>query len=558
MAKNKSEKLKVIPLGGVDGIGSNITAFEYGGDIVVIDCGVSFPEDDMLGIDLVIPDFTYLEQNAEKLRAVLLTHGHEDHIGAVPYLLKQLNVPVYGTRLTLGILENKLAEHGILAASVLNEVKAGQSLKFGCFTAEFIRVNHSIADSVAIALQTPRGTVVHTGDFKIDLTPIDDAPINLHRFAELGKKGVKLLLCDSTNVERSGYTPSEKIVGASFDRIFEGCDKRIVIATFSSNIHRIQQIINASVKYGRKVAITGRSMINVMRAAERLGYMDIPEGTLIELGDMKRYLPNQLTLITTGSQGEPMSALYRMALGEHSTVSLGSSDLVILSSSPIPGNEKLISNIVNELLKRGVSMIRDGAVDVHVSGHACAEELKIIHTLLKPEYFMPVHGEYKHLKRHADLALELGMEGKRIFIPETGKVLEVGAKKAQFGGYVPCGQIYVDGYGTGDVGNTVLKERRHLAEDGMLLIVFSADLAYRTLLSDVEIISRGFVYMRENESLVEEVKAQVKKTVNDCFGHGNRDMNSIKGKVKDAVSSKLYSKTKKKPMVIPVLIDVSI
>lgn len=558
MAKNKGEKLKVIPLGGVDGIGSNITAFEYAGDMVVIDCGISFPEDDMLGIDLVIPDFTYLEQNAEKLRAVLITHGHEDHIGAIPFLLKQLNVPVYGTRLTLGILENKLTEHGILASSVLNEVKAGDTVKLGCFTAEFIRVNHSIADSVAIALQTPRGTVVHTGDFKIDLTPIDDAPINLHRFAELGKKGVKLLLCDSTNVERSGYTPSEKIVGASFDRIFEGSDKRIVIATFSSNIHRVQQIINASVKYGRKVAITGRSMVNVLRAAERLGYMDIPEGTLIELGDMKRYQPNQLTLITTGSQGEPMSALYRMALGEHSSVSLGSGDLVILSSSPIPGNEKLISKIVNELLKRGVNMITDSAVDVHVSGHACAEELKIMHTLLKPEYFMPVHGEYKHLKRHADLAKELGMDSSRIFIPETGKALELGAKKAQFGGYVPCGQIYVDGYDTGDIGSAVLKERRHLAEDGMLLIVFSADLMYRTLVSDVEIISRGFVYMREHESLIEEVKAQVKKTVNECFGHGNRDMNSIKSKVKDAVSSKLYSKTKKKPMVIPVLIDVNI
>jgi len=558
MAKNKGEKLKIIPLGGVDGIGRNITAFEFGGDIVVIDCGVSFPEDDMLGVDLVIPDFSYLEQNAEKLRGVLLTHGHEDHIGAVPYLLKQLNIPVYGTRLTLGILENKLAEHGILQSAELNEVKAGDTVKLGCFTAEFIRVNHSIADSVAIALQTPRGLIVHTGDFKIDLTPIDDAPINLHRFAELGKKGVKLLMCDSTNVERSGYTQSEKIVGASFDRIFYNCDKRIVVATFSSNIHRIQQIINASVKYGRKVAVTGRSMINVMRAAERLGYMDIPEGTLIELGDMKRYTPNQLTLITTGSQGEPMSALYRMALGEHSLVALGPGDLVILSSSPIPGNEKLISHIVNELLKRGVNMISDGAVDVHVSGHACAEELKIIHTLVNPEYFMPVHGEYKHLKRHADLAKELGMAENRIFIPETGKALELSAKKAQYGGTVPCGQIYVDGYGTGDVGNTVLKERRHLAEDGMLLIVFSADLEYRTMLSDVEIISRGFVYMREQESLIEEVRNQVKKTVNDCFGHGNRDINSIKSKVKDAVSSKLYSKTKKKPMVIPVLIDVSI
>lgn len=558
MAKTKGEKLKIIPLGGVDGIGRNITAIEYGNDLVVIDCGVSFPEDDMLGIDLVIPDFSYLEQNADKFKALLLTHGHEDHIGAVPYLLKQFDVPVYATRLTLGILENKLQEHGLMRTARLTELKAGDTVKIGCFTAEFIRVNHSIADSVAIALQTPKGTVVHSGDFKIDLTPIDDAPINLHRFAELGKKGVKLFMCDSTNVERAGFTPSERIVGASFDRIFYNCDKRIVVATFSSNIHRIQQIINASVKYGRKVAVTGRSMINVMRAAERLGYMDIPEGTLIELGDMKRYKHEQLTLITTGSQGEPMSALYRMALGEHSQVALGKDDLVILSASPIPGNEKLISRIVNELLKRGVDMISDGAVDVHVSGHACAEELKILHNLLKPEFFMPVHGEYKHLKRHADLAAELGMEENKIFIPETGKVLEIGAKKAQYGTVVPTGQVYVDGNGMGDVGNTILKERRHLAEDGMLLIVFAADLSYRALLSDIEIISKGFVYMREQDSLMEDVRAQVKKTVTECFGHGNRDANSIKGKVKDAVSSKLYNKTKKKPMVIPVLIDVSI
>lgn len=556
--KAKGSKLRVIPLGGVDGIGRNITAVEYGGDLVVIDCGVSFPEDDMLGIDLVIPDFGYLEQNADKFKAIFITHGHEDHIGAVPYLLKQFDVPVYATRLTLGILENKLQEHRLPHTARLEELKAGESVKVGCFTAEFVRVNHSIADSVAIALHTPRGTVVHSGDFKIDLTPIDDAPIDLHRFAELGEKGVKLFLCDSTNVERAGFTPSERVVGASFARIFDNCDKRLVIATFSSNIHRIQQIINESVKHGRKVAITGRSMINVMRAAERLGYMNIPEGTLIELSDMKRYKKEQLTLITTGSQGEPMSALYRMALGEHSQVQLGRDDLVILSASPIPGNEKLISRIVNELLKRGVNMISDGELDVHVSGHACAEELKILHNLLKPEYFMPLHGEYKHLKRHADLAAELGMDESRIFIPEQGKVLEVGQKKAQFGETVQSGQVYVDGNGTGDIGNTVLKERRLLAEDGMLVIVFAADLGYRALLSDVEIISRGFIYMREQDSLMEDVRAQVKKTVNDCLNHGNRDANSIKGKVKDAVSSKLYGKTKKRPMVIPVLIDVSV
>lgn len=558
MAKTKSKKLKVIPLGGVDGIGSNMTVFEYDQDIVIVDCGISFPEDDMLGIDLVIPDFSYLEQNEDKIRGLLLTHGHEDHIGAVPYLLKQINMPVYGTKLTLGILENKLTEHGLMGGSHLQEIEAGDSIKLGCFTAEFIRVNHSIADSVAIGLHTPKGVVVHTGDFKIDLTPIDGAPIDLHRFAELGKKGVKLLLCDSTNVERCGYTASEKVVGVSFDRIFEGCDKRIVIATFSSNIHRVQQIINASVKYGRKVAITGRSMINVLRAAERLGYMDIPEGTLIELSDMKRYKMEQLTLITTGSQGEPMSALYRMALGEHSQVALGSDDLVILSSSPIPGNEKLISRIVNELLKRGVNMIRDNAMDVHVSGHACMEELKIIHTLLKPDFFMPVHGEYKHLKSHAMLAADLGMEENRIFIPETGKPLELSSKKAQFGALVPCGQVYVDGYGVGDVGSSVLKERRHLAEDGMLIVTFTVDLQERLLLSEPEIISKGFLYMREQESLVEDIRALAMKVILECFGHGNRDANSIKNKVKDAVASKLYSKTKKKPMVLPILTDISL
>ncbi len=554
----KSEKLKVIPLGGVDAIGRNITAVEFGDDIVLIDCGVSFPEDDMLGVDLVIPDFSYLEQNAHKLRGLLLTHGHEDHIGAVPFLLKTVNIPVYGTRLTLGILENKLIEHGLLHSTEAIEVKAGSKVKLGCFTAEFIHVNHSIADSVAIALTTPRGVIVHSGDFKIDLTPIDGDPIDLHRFAELGKKGVKLFLCDSTNVERSGYTPSERIVGASFDRIFYNCDKRIVVATFASNIHRIQQVINASVKYGRKVAVTGRSMINVMRAAERLGYMNIPEGTLIELSDMKRYTQKQLTLITTGSQGEPMSALYRMALGEHSSVSLGSEDLVILSASPIPGNEKLISRIVNELLKRGVNMISDGEVDVHVSGHACAEELKILHTLLRPEYFMPLHGDYKHLKHHAQLASNLGMDEKHIFIPETGKPLELSAKKAQFGAVVPCGQVYVDGNGTGEVGSVVLKERKHLSEDGILLITFAVNLSERILVSDVDVMCRGFVYMRESESLIEEAKALAKKVILECFGHGNRDANSIKGKVKDAVASKLYAKTKKKPMVTPILIDVDL
>ncbi len=557
-AKARAEKLKIIPLGGVDGIGRNITAIECGDDIVVIDCGVSFPEDDMLGIDLVIPDFAYLEQNAEKFKALFITHGHEDHVGAVPYLLKQFDVPVYATRLTLGILENKLQEHRLPHTARLIELKAGESVTVGCFTAEFVRVNHSIADSVAIALQTPQGTVVHSGDFKIDLTPIDDAPIDLHRFAELGEEGVRLFMCDSTNVERAGFTPSERIVGASFDRIFCNCDERIVIATFSSNIHRIQQIINASVKYGRKVAVTGRSMINVMRAAERLGYMNIPEGTLIELSDMKRYKKEQLTLITTGSQGEPMSALYRMALGEHSQVQLGKGDLVILSASPIPGNEKLISHIVNELLKRGVDMISDDEPDVHVSGHACSEELKILHNLLKPEYFMPVHGEYKHLRRHAELAAMLGMDEANIFIPEQGRALEIEAKKAKFGETVQSGQVYVDGNGTGDVGNAVLKERRLLAEDGMLIIVFAADLGYRALLSEVEIISKGFIFLREQDSLMEDVRAQVKKTVNECFGHGNKDAASIKAKVKEAVSSKLFGKTKKRPMVIPVIVDVSV
>lgn len=558
MAKTKTSKLKIIPLGGVDGIGKNMTVFEYEDDMFAIDCGVSFPEGDMLGVDLVIPDFSYIEANSDKFRGLVLTHGHEDHIGAVPYFLKAVNAPVYGTRLTLGILENKLLEHGLVRSSELYEVSAGQSFKLGCFTVEFIRVNHSIPDAVAVAVHTPRGIVVHTGDFKVDYTPISGEPIDLLRFAELGKKGVKLLLCESTNVERSGYTPSERVVGASFDRIFFNLDKRVVIATFSSNVHRIQQIIDASVKYGRKVAVTGRSMINVISAAERLGYMKIPEGTLIELSDLNRYNPSQITLITTGSQGEPMSALYRMALGEHSSVSLGSNDLVILSSSPIPGNEKLIAKVTNELLKRGVELINDILADVHVSGHACEEELKLMHALTKPDFFMPIHGEYKHLKRHADLAKYLGMDEKRISVPENGKVYELDNKKLCVSGTVPADPVFVDGYGVGEIGSVVLKERKHLSEDGMLMVVAALDMEIGTLLSKIEVISRGFVYMKDSESLIEEVRTLAARTVDECFEKGVMDLNTVRSKVKEAVSSKLYSRTKKRPMVMPILLDIGL
>ncbi|MDD2269794.1 MAG: ribonuclease J [Eubacteriales bacterium] len=551
-----ASKLKLMFLGGLDAIGRNISALEYEDDIIVIDCGISFPDESMLGVDVVIPDMSYLEKNKDKVRGLIITHGHEDHIGAIPYFLKSINVPVYATKLTLGIIEIKLTEHQLDKTSELVEIEPGNSFKLGCFDIEFIPVNHSIPDAVALCITTPHGKIVHTGDFKIDLTPPQGRTIDLSRFAELGNEGVLAMLADSTNVERPGFTPSEQIVVSSFERLFFNCEKRIVITTFASNVYRVQQIINYSEKHGRKVAITGRSMLNIVKASVKLGYMKIPEGLLIEPAEMKRYKPSQLTLITTGSQGEPMSALYRMAYGDHSTVSLGKTDLVIMSSSAIPGNEKLIAKIVNELLKRGVEVINDSIADVHVSGHACREELKIMHTLVKPKYFIPVHGDYRFLKKHADLAKSLGMDEKNIFISEIGKVIEFDGNSAKFNGTVPSGQVLVDGYGVGDVGSIVLRDRKHLAEDGIIVVVMAIDTYGKSISSGPDIISRGFVYVKESEALMDEIKLTVTSTVENQLSKGINDWNILKNTTKDALSTFIYTRTKRKPMILPVIMEM--
>ena len=555
--QSKSDKLKVIPLGGVDGIGMNMTLLEHGDDIIAIDCGVAFPEDDMPGVDLVIPDFTYLLRNAEKVRGLVLTHGHEDHIGAVPYLLKQMNIPVYGTRLTLGILRLKLAEHGIKKPD-LREVFPGDTVQTGdAFNVEFIKVNHSIPDAVALCITTPVGRVIHTGDFKFDLTPaVGDGRIDLYRLATLGHKGVKLLMADSTNAEREGCTPSERKVGHSFDRIFYGCEKRIVVATFSSNVHRIQQIINASVKCGRKVAVTGRSMLNVVKAATELGYMRVPEGTIIDPAEMKLYKDNQLTLITTGSQGERMSGLYRMANGEHSLINLGRNDMVVLSASAIPGNEKLIGNIINGLYKLGAEVMTvDTDETVHVSGHACREELKMMQALTNPEFFIPLHGEYKHLCAHAALAKEMGINSKNIIIPENGRIIEVGKRGMALGGTVPAEQILVDGYGVGDIGSSVLKDRLQLAEDGIIVVSATVDFVIQEMTSGPEVITRGFVYVKENEQLLEELTDKAAELIRKFVYNGKPDIFVLRDRVKTALSSYIYSKTKKKPILLTVITE---
>lgn len=558
MPKKEKSKLRVIPLGGLNEIGKNLTVLEYADDIIIVDCGLGFPDEDMLGIDLVIPDISYLEANREKIRGIVLTHGHEDHIGAIPYVLRQINPPIYGTRLTLGIIENKLSEHVLPWEPSLNCVNAGQTVRLGAFSVEFIHVNHSIADACCLAISTPVGMVVHSGDFKLDITPIDGDMMNITRLGEIGKKGVLLLMCESTNAERPGYTPSEKKVGKSLEYIFTtNPEKRIVIATFSSNVHRVQQIINVSAKHGRKVAITGRSMLNIVGAAVELGYMTVPSGVLIDLNEIKRFKPEEITLITTGSQGEPMSALYRMAFSDHSQITLGSNDLVVLSSSAIPGNEKLVGRIINELSKNGVSVLHDAVVEVHVSGHACQEELKLLQALLKPKYFMPVHGEYRHLAANRELALDMGIEDRNIFISDIGKVLELDRKSAKFAGTVPGGKILVDGYGVGDVGNIVLRDRRHLAQDGLIVVVASVDTEARLLLSGPDIVSRGFVYVRESEELMEEVRQLAMQAINDCLDRGdNVDRMELKTCVKDTLSKYLYNKTKRKPMVLPVIMNV--
>ncbi len=552
----KKSKLRIIPLGGLSEIGKNITVFEYGNDIIVLDCGMAFPEDEMLGVDLVIPDITYLIKNKDKVRAIVLTHGHEDHIGALPYALRDINVPIYGTKLTLGLVESKLKEHGLLSQTKLSVVKAGDEINLGVFKVEFIRSTHSIADAVAIAIHTPVGVVVHTGDFKIDYTPIQGEMIDIARFGQLGKTGVLLMMADSTNVERPGYTMSEKTVGETFDGIFRYCEQRILVATFASNVHRIQQVINSAVKYGRKVALCGRSMINVTNVAMELGYMDIPEGTLIDIDNVDKYKSNQVVIITTGSQGEPMSALSRMAFSDHRKIDIVPGDLVILSATPIPGNEKLVSKVINELFKKGAEVIYESLAEVHVSGHACQEELKLVHSLIKPKFFMPVHGEYRHLKQHAKFAEQLGMPKQNTFIMEIGKVLELTSNSARLAGTVPAGEVLVDGLGVGDVGNIVLRDRKHLAEDGLIVVVVTISGENGAVIAGPDIISRGFVYVRESEELMEEVKNVVKEALAKCESKKITDWATIKVNIKNNMREFLYGKTKRKPMILPIIMEI--
>ena len=550
----KTHKLRVIPLGGINEIGVNITALEYGNDMILVDCGLGFPDEDMPGVDLIIPDISYVEANKEKLRGIVLTHGHEDHIGAIPYVLRSINPPVYGTKLTLGIIQNKLRELKPPNEPNFKCVQAGETVRLGSFNVEFIRVNHSIADACALAIHTPAGTVIHTGDFKLDTSPIEGEMMNVTRLGELGRKGVLLLMCESTNAERPGFTMSERKVGESLEHIFrDHKDKRVIIATFSSNVHRVQQIIDISARHGRKVAVTGRSMISVLGAATELGYMNMPERTLIDISEIKKYKPEQLTLITTGSQGEPMSALHRMAYSDHSQVKLGPQDVVILSASAIPGNEKLVSRVINEMLKSGVKVLHNDVAEVHVSGHACQEELKLMQALTKPKYFMPVHGEYRHLAANCELARYMGMDNKHIFMPEMGKVLEIDKKGARFAETVPSGKVLVDGYGVGDVGNIVLRDRKHLSQDGLVIVVASIDMNERFILSGPDIVSRGFVYVRESEELFENVRKLALESMLDALENTRADRTQIKQVLKDNISKYLYSKTKRKPMVLPII-----
>jgi len=555
VAKNK-KKLKVIPLGGLQEIGKNITAFEYGDDMVVVDCGLAFPEDDMLGIDLVIPDVSYLVKNHDRIKGIVLTHGHEDHIGGLPYVLKEVNVPVYGTRLTLGLLENKLEEHGLLSAVKLVNVEPGETIELGSFKVEFIRSTHSIADSVALALHTPVGVIIHTSDFKIDYTPIEGKPMDLARLAELGRKGVLLLMCDSTNVEREGYTMSERTVGENIEEIFMNARSRILVASFASHVHRIQQIINASEKFGRKVAVVGRSMVNVVKVATTLGYLSVPEGILIDVDQIDRYIPEKLVIITTGSQGEPMSALSRMAASEHRKVEIEPGDLVIISASPIPGNEKPVFKVINELFKKGADVIYESLAEIHVSGHACQEELKLIHNLVKPRFFMPVHGEYRHLKQHANLANKLGMPMENIFLMEIGKVLELTSNSARLNGSVTAGRVLVDGLGVGDVGNIVLRDRKHLSQDGLIVVVITTEKETGALIAGPDIISRGFVYVRESEDLIEKVREIAKRTLMKNEDKRKGDWSSKKSIIKDELRDYVYEQTKRKPMILPIIMEI--
>ena len=554
--KGEKAKVKIIPLGGLNEIGKNMTAIEYKNDIVIIDCGLKFPDEDMFGIDVVIPDITYLLKHRDKVSGIFLTHGHEDHIGALPYVLKQLNVPVYGTKLTLGIVQSKLKEHNLLSTTELITVKPRDVVRLNSVSVEFIKTNHSIADSVAIAVHTPLGAVLHTGDFKVDYTPIDGEPMDFARFAELGKKGVLLMMADSTNVERPGYTMSEKIVGESLCRIFGKSKGRIIVATFASNIHRIQQIIDAAAMYGRKVAVSGRSMENIVQVAIELGYIKIEKENLVSIDQINKYNNDQIVIITTGSQGEPMSALARMATSEHRKVNIVPGDTIIISATPIPGNEKLVSRVVDQLFKKGAEVVYGSSEAVHVSGHACQEELKLMQTLVKPKYFIPVHGEYRHLKQHGELANSIGVPKSNILIPEIGDVIEVTRNSIKKSGTVISGQIFVDGLGIGDVGNIVIRDRKHLSQDGILTVVVTLSKENKAIIAGPDIISRGFVYVRESEKLMDEARDIVRDVFTKCEERKITDWSTLKSTVRDELKSFLYEKTKRKPMILPIIMEI--
>lgn len=551
---NGSSRLKIIPLGGLEQIGMNITAFEYEDSIVVVDCGLSFPADDMLGIDLVIPDVCYLEENLDKVKGFVITHGHEDHIGALPYVLRRINVPIYATKLTMGIIENKLKEHELENVTKRKVIKFGQSVNLGQFRIEFIKTNHSIVDAAALAIYSPAGVVVHTGDFKVDYTPVFGDAIDLQRFAEIGRKGVLALMCDSTNAERPGFTPSEKTVGKTFDTLFaDHKNTRIFVATFASNVDRVQQIINTAYKFGRKVVVEGRSMVNIIETAAELGYLNIPDKTLINMDQLKNYPYEQQVIITTGSQGESMAALSRMASDMHKKITIGAGDTVIFSSNPIPGNEKAVTKVINELFRKGADVIFQ---DTHVSGHACQEEIKLLYTLVKPRYAIPVHGEYKHLRAQAKIAEELGIEKENIFILSSGDVLELSEEKAAVTGKVPVGSILVDGLGVGDVGNVVLRDRQHLAEDGILIVVTALDEAGNMIVSGPDIVSRGFVYVKESDELLEEARMIVQNAMEDLVDRGITDWGKLKAATKDVLSEYVWKKTKRRPMILPIIMEV--
>ena len=555
--KAPPKPVKIIPLGGLGEIGKNITLYEYDGDMFLVDCGMSFPDEEMPGIDIVIPDFSYVLENKDKIKGLVVTHGHEDHIGAIPYLLKNFNLPIYATRLTIGLIEGKLKEHKLLADAKLNTVNPGEKVNLGKFTVEFIHVNHSIPDAVGFAITCPAGTVIHTGDFKIDTTPIDEYVIDMGRFAEYGRQGVLAMLADSTNAERAGYTASEKLVGGSFSNLFSKADgHRIIVATFSSNIHRIQQIINEAVRCGRKVAVSGRSMLNVVTVASSLGYLDLPENVLIDLSQINDYPPEKLVIITTGSQGEPLSALHRIAFSDHRQIGIIPGDMIIISATPIPGNEKLVSKVINELMKSGANVVYERMYDVHVSGHACQEELKLMMSIIKPQYVIPLHGEQKHLAKHAGLAEQMGIPKDNILIASNGAVIELSKKAMKCAETVPAGRVFVDGLGVGDVGSIVLRDRKHLADDGIIVIAISIDSITREVVSGPDVVSRGFVYVKESEELMRETNELVCDILERCYINNVKDWNVLKTRVKDGVSKFLFNKTKRSPMILPVIMEV--